>query len=195
MRIRWLLLLLSLVATALQAVIAEDAFDGDHRTEREAVANLEAYAYFKSGDHDAARAIWERLAEAGNTTAMWNLANLLQQRYDSPGDNKKALEYIRAAAESGDPRAQHELGIAYEKGTVLERDLKQASDWLLRSARQNYADSQLALGILLATEYGRGVEFVTPANRRQALIWLRRATQEGSEEAKNYIKILEAQNP
>ena len=175
-------------------LFAESDFDSEHRVEREAVANLKAYAHFKAGDHDAARAIWEELAVAGNTTAMWNLANLLQQKYSDPEEQQKALAYILEAAEAGDPRAQHELGIAYERGELLDRDLQKAAEWLRRAAEQNYTDSQLALGILLATEYGQGIEYVSSANRRDALIWLHRAAMDGCVEAHNYIDILEKES-
>ena len=177
------------------SLFAENDFTSEHRVEREAVANLKAYAHFKAGDHDAARAIWEELAAAGNTTAMWNLANLLQQKYSDPEEQQKALSYILEAAEAGDPRAQHELGIAYEKGELLDRDLQQAAEWLRRAAEQNYTDSQLALGILLATEFGQGVENVSSANRRDALMWLNRAAQDGCFEARNYIEILDNEPP
>ena len=157
---------------------------------KEAVSNLNAYALYKAGNYDEARAIWERLAEKGNTTALVNLANLFQQGQGVTEDQKHAITYVRKAAELGDARAQHELGIAYEKGTVVERDIESAAAWLKKSAEQDYADGQFAYGVMLATGFGKGIHKASAAERAEALEWLAKAKSNGNVEAADYIKVL-----
>jgi TPR repeat protein len=156
----------------------------------DAVSSLKAYALFKSGDYAAAREIWQRLAERGNTTALINLANLFQQGKGVTEDQRQALDYVRQAAQLGDSRAQYELAIEYEKGVLLARDLDQAELWLKRAAEQDNEDAQYAYGILLATARGQGLEQASPELRRQAVDWLTRAKNNGHPDAASYIRLL-----
>lgn len=158
---------------------------------RDAVVNLEAYAAYKAGDYETARLTWQQLAERGNTTALINLANMFEQGQGITADQRQAFNYVRRAAELGDSRAQHELGLAFEKGVRIERNIDQAATWLKRSAEQGNADGAFAYGILLATGAGRGLEAATPAERAEALAWLKAAKADGHPEASDYIAILE----
>ena len=156
----------------------------------EAVTNLEAYAAFKMGQHDKARRIWEKLAEKGNATALLNLANMFQQAQGVEEDQKKALTYVRKGAEIGDPRAQHELGMAYERGTILKRDLQQAARWFEMAAKQDEVEAQFALGVLNATAFGKGQKSVTVEQRKLAIAWLSKASAQGHEEAQTYLRLI-----
>lgn len=173
-----------LLASAIQPASAQDG-------SRDAVRNLEGYAHYKMGQYDEARAIWEELAAKGNTTALINLANLFQQGQGVSEDQRKALDYVATAAELGDARAQYELGMAYEKGHVLERDIVKAAEWLKRSAEAGNPDGQFAYGVMLATAHGAGLDKATPADRAEALVWLKKARSGGHLEAGDYVKVLE----
>lgn len=156
-----------------------------------AVLNLKAYAVFKMGQYDEAKAIWEELAKKGNTTALINLANLYEQGNGVKKDKKESMKYIQKAAELGDYRAQYDLGIEYEKGIYVKRDIDKAEYWLKKSCENGNAQAYLAYGIMLATAKGKGVENITSEQKTQALKWLKLAKQEGESEAADYIKILE----
>lgn len=185
-----LLAVVGLCVAPLLGVAQSSDFTASHQVERDAVSNLEAYAAFKLGDKEEARRIWTRLAERGNTTAMWNLSHLLEQQTGDPKALQEAFALVRKAAELGDARAQYQLGIAYEKGEQVERNLEAAGEWLSRSARQHYADGQLAYGILLATNYGQGIDSLSEARRQQAQIWLSRAARAGLPDAQQYLDLL-----
>ncbi|MGQ0672872.1 MAG: tetratricopeptide repeat protein [Hyphomicrobium sp.] len=157
---------------------------------REAVTNLEAYAEYKMGHYDVAKDIWEKLAAKGNTTALINLANMFQQGQGVTEDQKQGMTLVQKAAELGDARAQYELGLAYEKGTVLGRDITAAGKWLKASAEQNFSDGQFAYGVLLATGQGKGLDKATDAEKAEALQWLEKAKAGGNLEAADYIKVL-----
>lgn len=87
-----------LVALA-QPSVAKD------RAAREAVANLEANAAYKSGKYTDAKDRWEILADKGNTTALLNLANVFEQGHGVDRDLATAAAYLERAAALGDTRA------------------------------------------------------------------------------------------
>lgn len=175
---------------ALTTLPALPTIAKERNNAQEAVANLKAYAAYKSGDYDKAKQIWEGLAAKGNTTARINLANLFQQGQGVTADQKEAIGYVKKAAELGDSRAQYELGIAYEKGAVVGRDIQKAAKWLKKSAEQDNSDGQFAYGVMLATSYGKGIEQASEAERTEALSWLNKAKANGNTEAADYIDIL-----
>jgi uncharacterized protein len=176
------IIFISLINLSLQARSENDT---------NAVLNLKAYAVFKMGQYDEAKAMWEDLAKKGNTTALINLANLFEQGNGVKKDKKEALKYIQKAAELNDDRAQYELGIEYEKGIYIQRDISKAEYWLKKACENENSDAYLAYGIMLATAKGKGVENITSEQKSEALKWLKLAKQEGKSEAVDYMKILE----
>ncbi|GJD93326.1 tetratricopeptide repeat protein [Methylobacterium iners] len=187
------------VALSLTASFSIDSFPaaseipaaGQADGSADAVTNLRAYAEYKMGHYDAAKEIWEGLAAKGNTTAMINLSNMFSQGNGVSADEKKAFSYTRQAAELGDARAQHELGLAYERGSLVERDLEKAGEWLRKSAAQDYSDGQFAYGVLLATGRGKGLDRAREADKVEAISWLRKAQARGNTEASGYIELLD----
>ncbi len=162
------------------------------RASVEAVESLQAYAAYKSGDFDKARALWEDLAERGNTTAMNNLANMFEQGQGTRKDLAASLEWLRKAAELGDPVAQLNLGLAFERGTGIERDNHKAAHWFRKSAAQGDRDAQFNLGVMLATDYGAGIESSGEEQLAEAQRWLEQAAEQGHEEARTFIDLLRA---
>jgi len=181
---------LSTLLFALVLLFCRETLAQPNENASDAVASLRAYALFKAGDYDAARDLWQSLADKGNTTAMINLANLLQQGMGVTADQRRALQFVRKAAELGDARAQYELGLEYEKGVLLQRDLQQAGHWLKSSALQNDADGQYAYAILLATAYGKGLESASAGQKKEAVYWLDKARANGHPDAATYIQLL-----
>jgi len=159
---------------------ARAQLEGRDRASVEAVQGLEAYAAYKMGRYDIARTRWEALVEAGNTTAMINLANMYQQGQGVARDPARARALVTRAADLGDARAQYELGLAHEQGDGVPRNLAVAAGWLERAARQGKADAQFALGVLLATAPAAEVP---GAGREAGLHWLRQAADAGHAEA------------
>ncbi|EKV31818.1 hypothetical protein C882_3569 [Caenispirillum salinarum AK4] len=182
---------LIVLMTAAAPVLADD-FGAEDTVSRQAVAGLEAYAAYKMGDYDTARALWEDLAAKGNTTAMVNLANLFEQGQGAPADRAAALEWTRKAAEAGDPRAMVSLGVAHEGGASgLPRDLEAAERWFRKAAGAGDADAHFNLGVLLLTNRGQGLDTTPPDQRRAAACHLRAAADQGHVEARAMLKIAE----
>ena len=96
-------------------------------------AGLEAY---DAGDLEAAAAVWQPLAEAGDPEAQVALADLLLSGQGVPRDTKAAVRWYRRAAEQGDPVAQLNLGDFHRRGLGVERDKARAYFWFTLAARQ-----------------------------------------------------------
>ncbi|SCA57999.1 conserved exported hypothetical protein [Candidatus Terasakiella magnetica] len=73
------------------------------------ITSLKAYAVYKMGQYDEAYALWLPIAEAGNTTAMINIANMYLQGQGRAVDIAKARAWLLKAQEAGDERAAEQL--------------------------------------------------------------------------------------
>lgn len=74
----------------------------------------------------------------------------------SAPDLPKSLIGIYHRANTGDAQAQFHLAQAYENGTDIEKDMKEATKWLRMSAEQGNRTAAYNLAMLYST--GRGVE-------------------------------------
>lgn len=150
-----------------------------------------AYAAYKSGDYAKAERLWRDAAERGSTDAMINIANLYVQGQGVDRDLGRAADWYRQAAEAGDPVAQVHLGEAYESGAGLARDNRAAARWFRRAAEQGDAHGAFNLGVMLATDYGNGLEASDDDQRAMARHWLRAAADNGHREAARMLQVLE----
>jgi TPR repeat protein len=97
-----------------------------------------------------------RIVEAGYwfvTSALSILAVglVMLAKPDSVADlNRLEVHRWLAEAPKGDVSAEYNLGRAYQSGMGVTQDLAQASYWYQRAAERNNAESQNALGMLLA---------------------------------------------
>lgn len=167
----------------------DDGFAPRDAASSQAVAALEAYAAYKMGDYDGARARWEALAAAGNTTAMVNLANLFEQGQGAEADRAAALAWTRRAAEAGDARAMVSFGLAHEGGTGLARDIGEAERWFRRAAALGDVDGHFNLGVLLLTNRGAGIATTSAEQRAEAAGHLAAAADRGHAEARAMLAV------
>lgn len=150
-----------------------------------------AYAAYKSGEYAKAERLWREAAENGSTDAMINLANLYVQGQGVDRDLAQAAEWYRSAAEAGDPVAQVHLGEAFEAGAGVARDNRAAAVWFQRAAEQGDAQGAFNLGVMLATDYGTGLEASDAEQRSAARKWLSTAAEQGHQEAGRMLRVLE----
>jgi TPR repeat protein len=110
-----------------------------------------------------------RSAEQGNVGA----AIVLGASYIGKGDYAEALKWIKPHAEQGDASAQSVLGgIIYRHDAATVQDLEESRKWLLLSAGQGHAGSQLFLGEIYMQ--GKGVK----ADKVEGVKWLRLAAEQ-----------------
>lgn len=156
----------------------------------QAVQSLEAYAKYKMAQYEDAHEIWLLLAEKNNTSALINLANMYEQGQGVERNLKQAVFWLQKAADLNDARGQFQLAMAYEKGMGVDRDLHQAAKWFEKAADQGDQQAQLNLGVMLATNYGEGLESSSIEQREFAIKWLIMAQNNGVEDAKEFLKLL-----
>ena len=178
--------------SSISLVAANDFSEGRDINSVQAIRSLEAYAKYKMGQYEEAREIWSSLAEQNNATAMINLANLYEQGQGVERDLKQSIDWLTKAADLGDTRGQFQLAMAYEKGLGVERDLQKAAYWLTKAAEQGDETAQFNLGVMLATNYGKGLATSSEEQRTEAMYWLTNADNSGFEDAREFLNLLSA---
>lgn len=137
-------------------------------------------------DFDAALAILQPLADAGDPLAIYYLGDMYRLGYAVDPDLAHAAELYLQAAEAGVPEAQDTLALMYLRGMGVERDAAQAFYWLQQAADQGYGPAEVALGLRYLN--GEGVERDVEA----ALHWFYIAADKGLPEAEYQLGLMYA---
>ena len=126
---------------------------------------LQAY---DAGDYVTAAAIWQTLAEEGDSEAKLALGDLLLRGPGLPRDPERGVALIRSAAQQGHAVAQLNLGEILEEGRYQSRDMAAAWAWYSLASDQGrvWAAEQAAR---LAASFDSGQE----AHAREILAGLK----------------------
>lgn len=109
-------------------------------------------------------------------------AVVLVSRPASAVETVEELQHQLAQARRGNADAQFRVGLAFETGTLLERDAQQAVNWYLEAAKRGQADAQFHLGKL----FHSGAPGV-PRQLESAVTLYRAAAKRGHAEAQNWL--------
>lgn len=157
---------------------------GDSRGEYQLAA---MYASGRGTVKDLDKAVhWGRkAADQGNIEAQFSLGSTLLQ---SGAENRdEALAFLEKAAARGSSRAARLISAIYAQGAFgVTSDEEKAAAFLVPFAERDDADCQFAL----ASIYRFADRFAS--QREQADVWLKRAYQNGSQEAATISKEIEA---
>ncbi len=115
--------------------MAADRGDADDRMKR-------AQAAWAAGEHGAALALWEPLAQQGMARAQSNLGAAFLEGRGVARDAGKAVDWLRQASEQGDAGGQRNLAHCYYEGWGVAQDNAAAVLWYEKAAAQNDADAQ-----------------------------------------------------
>ncbi len=129
------------------------------------------------GDHTAAAAEFQKLAEQGDKKAQAHLGYMYNVGEGVEQDYAKAVKWYKKAAILGDKDSQYNLAVAYAFGEGVKQDYKEAFHWYRRAAEQNHAVSQYSLGVSYA--YGEGIA----QNPELAAEWFQKSAEQGYERA------------
>ena len=88
-------------------------------------------------DIDKQIAEYKRDAEAGNSTAQYNLGVCYEKGTGVAIDKREAFKWYKSAAEAKDKCAQFALGTCYDQGAGVAIDKPQAVKWYKRLIRVN----------------------------------------------------------
>lgn len=124
-----LMLCLGLATSAL----AE--FDVNSALRDPGMGNYKAYAEFKMGHYDNARAIWEALDARDNGDAAFNLGLLYEDGKGVAANMDTAMAYYYRATENGSQKGLYRLGVLYLYGSKqLEPEPDRGRRYLSRAA-------------------------------------------------------------
>ena len=90
----------------------------------------------------------QKLAEAGDAEAQFNLALFYEDGEGVTQDYAEAVKWWRLAAEQGDAQAQNNLGVCYENGEGVTKDLAEAVKWYRKAAQQGVSQAKVKLNDL-----------------------------------------------
>ncbi len=129
------------------------------------------------GDHAAAAAEFQKLAERGDKKAQAHLGYMYYVGEGVEQNYAKAVKWYKKAAILGDKDSQYNLAVAFAFGEGVKQSYKEAFHWYRRAAEQNHLVSQYSLGISYA--YGEGI----PQDLNLAAEWFAKAAEGGYERA------------
>lgn len=128
-------------------------------------------------DYKEAFKYYMRSAEQGYDGAMCNIGLMYSRGYGVPQSYKEAAKWYGMAAEIDYPEALHNLGVLYCEGRGVPRDMDKAVELWYRASEKGFDLSQLNLGIMYLSE----------GNTDEAVKWLKKASDNGNEEAMNIL--------
>lgn len=134
----------------------------------------EADAAFTRGQYYAAMPIYQKLADAGDSTAMAVIGTMFEHGGEGvPKDIWQAFQWHLKAAKAGDSAAMQTIGLDYLVGDGVNKDPAKAADWLEKAANFGQPMAMGTIGVLYG--YGRGV----PKDLAKAEFWLKKAIASG----------------
>jgi uncharacterized protein len=98
-----------------------------------------------SGKYQEAVAIWQRLAQHGDTRARSRLAWALEAGQGISRNLEQAARLFRQSAEENDADAQYALAVMLQTGKGQAQDPMEAGTWLRRAAAQGHVLAKAAL--------------------------------------------------
>lgn len=120
----------AMAAAGLALALAFGPLPG-HAGQRDATG---AYALYARGDYQAAAALLEPLAFAGDAKAQGLLGFLYEYGRGVPQSYVAAANWYASAADQGEATAQYLLGLAYDKGHGVPKDVIYSQKWLILAA-------------------------------------------------------------
>ena len=97
---------------------------------------------YEAGDYEAARKLWQPLADNYDLAALRNLGHLYRLGLGVTKSGKKARRYYEKAAKLGHAPSQTNLAQMYFSGALIARDSEKAMQWLKKAAAQGYLPAQ-----------------------------------------------------
>ena len=103
---------------------------------------------------------------------------------DARADFAALRAEVEQQAREGQVEAQYDLGVMHYRGDGVPRDFKQAADWFLKAAQQDFAAAQHNLAVM----YYHGQGF--PRDYGQAAKWLRKAAEQGKADSQAILGLM-----
>ena len=112
-------------------------------------------------------ALFEKAAAQDNADAQFALGKCFEAGEGGLAKNiDEAMRYYEMAAKAGQKVAQYELGLSLLEGQNVAMNVRAGTDWIVLSAKQNYAEAQEYLGEM----YYQGTS-VVPKDEVEGIKW------------------------
>lgn len=159
------------------------ANDGD------AESQFNVGTFFENGlgtEKDAETAVkwYAKAADQGYAPAQYALGLCYSEGNGVRRDPKRAIRLFQKAASQGDVDAKYALGLAFRRGQGADRKLRAAFLLLKDAAKAGHAAAQFSLGLAFARGEGTRIDFA------QAKIWYGKAAEQGDDDAKANLDLL-----
>lgn len=113
--------------------------------------HMEAESYEIKGDSAKAFALYSKLAEQGDSTAMLRVASSYSTGVGATQNIGKAYDWYRRAAEAGNAEAQYHLGLGYARGFGVDKNIDMAKKWLEKASVGGYPLANATLKTLVGS--------------------------------------------
>ena len=147
--------------------------DSEISAEESADLNCEGVRQYDAGNYVKANELFLKAANAGNASAMRNLAYCYQSGKGIEADPRKAFYWFEKAAKLGNVDAMFETGICYYNGKGTEKDCVKAFSWCKKAADNGHAGAMHWTGKF----YRNGEGVIQDLN--EASKWTKKAADKG----------------
>ena len=169
-------------------------FDNNRYHEYKAIYNKlasqdeynEGYALYEAGNYTQAIPKLQVAAENGWEFAMYVLGNAYLFGKGVTTNEALALEWMKKAADKNFVAAIHYVGMMYFAGHGVTQDCFEAARYYRRAADKGYVDAMYDLGTLYLLG---GCNRSFSEDKTQAIEWMRKAAENGHEEAKRVLEL------
>jgi TPR repeat protein len=145
-----------------------------------------ARSAYEAGEYAKALQIFERLSEAGNSQAQYDLSQMYFQGTGTSKSIEQGWMWMNRAADQGNIQAMLELGVRYQASTSLDNGEEMAFLWFQKAAMAGSPVGQYNLARL----YESGKQ--TPLDLVKAYVWMTLSNKGGNPTAAPEVKTLKA---
>jgi TPR repeat protein len=145
-----------------------------------------ARSAYEAGEYQKALQIFERLSQAGDSQAQYDLSLMYLQGIGANKNLEKGWTWMNRAADGGNVQAMLELAVRYQKSSSLENAEQMAFFWFQKAAMAGSAAGQYNLAHLYEDGYQTPVDLVS------AYVWMTLSNKSGNPMAATEAKQLKA---
>jgi len=143
-----------------------------------------ARSAYEAGEYTKAFQIFEKLSQAGDSQAQYDLSQMYIQGIGTPKSIEQGWIWLNRAAEKGNIQSMLELGVRYQASANLANSEEMAFFWFQKAAMAGSPVGQYNLAHLY--EFGKH----TPADLMKAYVWMTLSYKSGNPAAAAEAKVL-----
>jgi TPR repeat protein len=146
----------------------------------------QARSAYEAGDYAKAFQIFERLSQAGDNQAQYDLSQMYLQGIGTPKSIEQGWVWMNRAADKGNIQAMLELGVRYQASASLDNGEEMAFVWFQKAAMAGSPVGQYNLAHFY--ESGKQV----PVDLVKAYAWMMLSNNGGNPAAGTELKLIKA---